>query len=70
LQSFSFRTDRQWIWWGVLFLAATTVVFTAVSSSALALQLLHPPRSEPVVADAEALRKYKAVRALQWCLCC
>jgi hypothetical protein len=47
----------------VLFLAATNVVFTAVS--ALALQLLHPQRSDPVVADAEALRKYKAVRTLQ-----
>ena len=60
LQSFSFRTDRQWIWWGVLFLIGTCVAFTAIS--AVVLQRVTPPRSAPVVADADALRKYKAVR--------
>ena len=60
LTSFQFRTDRIWIWYAVIFLIATLLLFTVLT--ALTLQLVKPPRSDPVVADAEALRKYKMVR--------
>lgn len=55
----------------MIFLAATTVAVTALT--AVALQRFKPSRSDPVIADADALRKYRAarhpIRLLEFCSC-
>lgn len=60
LGSFSFRTERKWIWFAVLYMLSFQVVVTGVMC--IVLHLVHPATRTPSVPDQEALAAYRKVR--------
>lgn len=60
LDTFDMRSDREFIWWGLLYHLASFVVMTGLT--ALVLSLIENPRTPSVVPDETALAKYREVR--------
>lgn len=57
---FEFRTDRKWIWYGILYMLAMQVVLTCLTI--FALRYARPDVRLPSVPDQEALDAYRKVR--------